>query len=252
MAAPLTQLTTKEYQNNFKWTEECDKSFKKLKELLCSAPVLSYRNFKREFVLQTDASDVGVGAILSQYDDDGIEHVNAYASKALSPRERNYSTTEKEAFAIQFGTQHFRVYLVGRKFTILTDHNALTWLNQIEPKGRIARWLMDLQEFDFVVKHRPGRMHNNADALSRLLPCQQQCNNNTSAEISAVTLCPAINIRDAQAQDPSLAKLREWKSKGLKSAPRLDDLYILVIHTYIKCYDFMIDYFCATAFWLER
>ena len=144
VAAPLTQLTTKEYQNKFSWTEERDKSFRKLKDLLCSAPVLSYPNFKQEFILQTDASDVGVGAILSQYDKDGVEHVIAYSSRALSPRERNYSTTEKEAYAIQFGTQHFRVYLVGRKFTIITDHNALKWLNQIEPKGRVARWLMDL------------------------------------------------------------------------------------------------------------
>ena len=77
---------------------------------------------------------------------------------------------KKEAFAIQFGTQHFRVYLLGRKFTISTDHSALSWLHSMEPKGRIARWLMDLQEFDFEVKHRAGRVHNNADALSRLRP----------------------------------------------------------------------------------
>ena len=115
VAAPLTQLTTKDYQNKFSWTEESDKSFRKLKDLLCSAPVLSYPNFKQEFILQTDASDVGVGAILSQHDKDGVEHVIAYSSKAISPRERNYSTTEKEAYAIQFGTQHFRVYLVEHK-----------------------------------------------------------------------------------------------------------------------------------------
>ena len=78
----------------------------------------------------------------------------------MSAREINYSTTEKEAFAIQFGTQHFCVYLLGRKFTIITDHNPLCWLQSMEPKGRIARWLMDLQEFDFEVKHGPGRVHN--------------------------------------------------------------------------------------------
>ena len=142
VAALLTQLTTKKYQNKFSWTEECNKSFKKLKDLLCSAPVLSYSNFKHEFILQTDASHVGVGVgtILSQYDEDGIKHVIAYSSKALPPREQNYSTTEKEAFAIQFGTQQFRVYLVGRKFTIIMDHNALKWLNQTEPKARVACW----------------------------------------------------------------------------------------------------------------
>ena len=100
----------------------------------------------------------------------------------------HYSTTEKEAFAIQFGAQHFRVYLVGRKFTIIMDHNALKWLNQIKPKGRVARWLMDLQEFDFIVKYRSGRVHNNADALSRLLPCQHQVNNKPSADVTLETL----------------------------------------------------------------
>ena len=180
--------------------------------------MLRYPNSEHKFILPTDASDVGVGAILSQYDQDGIEQVIGYSSKALSPRERNYSTTEKESFTIQFGAQHFRVYLLGRKFTIITDHNALKWLNQIEPKERVARSLMDMQELDIIVKYTPGHVHNNADALSRLLPCQHQVNDKPSADISAVTLCPDINIRDAQEQDPSLAKLRDWKANGLKYA----------------------------------
>lgn len=213
LSQPLTKLTTKEYCNNFKWTDDCNAAFQKLKTLLCSAPLLRYPNFHREFVLQTDASDVGVGAVLSQYDDLGVEHVVAYASKTLSPRERNYSTTEKEAFAIQFGTQHFRVYLLGRKFLIVTDHNALTWLHTMEPKGRIARWLMDLQEFDFEVKHRPGRLHNNADALSRLAPMPEIVRKlqKDAIETCAITLNPSINIRDAQENDPTLAKLRKLK-----------------------------------------
>jgi hypothetical protein len=168
IAQPLTKLTSKEYCNRFEWSKECQAAFEKLKHLLCSAPILRYPDFNCEFVLHTDASDVGLGVVLSQFDKHSREHVVAYASKTLSPRETNYSTTEKEAFAIQFGTQHFRVYLLGCKFTIITDHNPLSWLQSMEPKGQIACWLMDLQEFDFEVKHRPGRMHNNADALSRL------------------------------------------------------------------------------------
>lgn len=80
---------------------------------------------------------------------------------------------------------------------------------------------MDLLEFDFIVKYRPGRVHNNADALSRLLPYQYQVDNKSSPDISAVTLCPDINIRDAQEQDSSLAKLREWKANGLKTGLNL-------------------------------
>ncbi len=115
--------------------------------------------FNREFTLYTDASNVN-----------GIEtRVVAYESRSLTPRERNYATTEKEALAIHYGTQYFRLYLLGRKFTIVTDHNALRWLNTIEPKGRLARWLMDLQEFEFSVQHRAGKSHCNADALSRLV-----------------------------------------------------------------------------------
>ena len=146
---------------------------------------------------------------------------------------------EKEAFAIQFGTQHFRVYLVGRKFTIITDHSVLKWLNQIEPKGRVSRWLMDLQEFDFVVKHRPGRIHNNADALSRPFPSQHKHDNDNTTDVSVVTLSPDINIRDAQRQDHSLAKLRDWKSKGLKCPPKIDGLCTLdpYLHKMLRFYD---------------
>ena len=168
IAQPLTKLTSRECCNKFEWSAKCQTAFQTLKNLLCSAPILRYPDFDREFILQTDSSDVGLGAVLSQIDEYGREHVVAYASKTLSAREINYSTTEKEAFAIQFGTQHFRVYLLGRKFTIITDHNPLSWLQSMEPKGRIARWLVDLQEFDFEVKHRPGRVHNNCDGLSRL------------------------------------------------------------------------------------
>lgn len=72
--------------------------------------------------------------------------------QSLSERERRYSTTEKEAFATVYATRHFRVYLLGRPFTVVTDHNALRWLHSIEPKGRLARWIMDLQEFSFTIK----------------------------------------------------------------------------------------------------
>ena len=103
----------------------CEQAFQRLKQLFCSAPILAYPNFGKNFVLQTDASDYGVGAVLSQLNDSGNEKVIAYASKALSPCEQKYSTTEKEALAVVFGTGHFRVYHLGRHFKLITDHNAL-------------------------------------------------------------------------------------------------------------------------------
>ena len=156
IAASLTKLTTKEASRTpFNWSDECEESFVELKRQLCTAPLLAYPKFDREFTLYTDASDVGLGVVLSQHDDSGTERVVAYGSRSLTPRERNYATTEKEALAIHYGTQYFRMYLLGRKFTIVTDHNALRWLNTMEPKGRLARWLIDLQGFEFSVQHGP-------------------------------------------------------------------------------------------------
>ena len=110
--------------------------------------MLVFPKFDREFTLYIDASDVDLGVVPSQRDDDGLERVVAYAARSFTSHERNYATTEKEPLAIHCGTQHFRLYLLGYEFTIVTDHSALRWLNTIEPKGRLAWWLIDLQEFD--------------------------------------------------------------------------------------------------------
>ena len=91
--------------------------------------------------------------------------------------------TEKEAYAIVFRTQQFRVYLLGRHFQLVMDHNALSWLHSMEPKGRLARWILDFQEFNFSIVSRAGHLHNNADALSRLV--QSLCE--PSAQSSAST-----------------------------------------------------------------
>ena len=105
---------------------------------------MAYLDFGKDFVLQTGASDYDVGAILSQIDDSGSEKVIAYCSKTLSLREQKYSTTEKEVLAVVFGTAHFRVYLLGRHFKLITDHNAC-----MEDEGRLVGWITDLQECDF-------------------------------------------------------------------------------------------------------
>ena len=111
--------------------------------------------------------------MLSQHDDQGQECVVAFASRCLSKAERHYYVTHKELLAVIVFTQHFRPYLLGRKFTLRTDHGSLTWLQSFKnPEGQLARWLEKLQELDFTIVHRPGRTHRNADALSRL-PCQQ-------------------------------------------------------------------------------
>ena len=112
------------------WADRCEGSFQKLKSLLCREPVLRSPDFTKQFILQTDASDMGVGAVLSQLDEEGADHPVAYYSRTLLAREQKYATIEKECLAITLATQAFRVYLLGRPFIIQTDRRALEWLDR--------------------------------------------------------------------------------------------------------------------------
>ena len=169
IALPLTDLTRKAAPNLINWNDQCNEAFTKLKELLCSSPVLQSPNFTMLFTLQTDASDRGVGAVLSQKDESGLDHPVSYYSRKLLPREQRYSTVEKELLAIKLATSAFRVYLLGRHFQIVTDHRSLEWLDRLkETNSRLTRWSLALQSFDFSITHRPGKDNGNADALSRI------------------------------------------------------------------------------------
>ena len=132
IASPLTDLTRKSEPSQVQWSPECDAAFKQLRDSLCSAPVLQTPDFEKPFILQTDASQRGVGAVLSQLDENGGDHPVAFYSRKLLPREENYSTIEKECLAIKLGIQAFRVYLLGRFFTIQTDHRSLEWLTELK------------------------------------------------------------------------------------------------------------------------
>ena len=148
------------------WTEACATAFHKLQELLCSSPVLRSPDFTRPFILQTDASDCGIGAVLSQEDLEGEEHPIAYFSRKFLPREEWYSTVEKECLAIKLGIQAFRVYLLGKPFVIQTDHRSLVWLDRLkENNARLTRWSLALQPYQFTVQHRSGRANGNAVCL---------------------------------------------------------------------------------------
>ncbi len=168
IANPLHQLT--ERGRVFKWTEECATAFAELKSRLVSAPVLAFPNYSIPFTLDTDASQVGIGVVLSQVQN-GQERVIAYASRTLSKSERRYCVTRKELLAVVTFIQQFRHYLLGRHFLLRTDHGSLRWLQQFkEPEGQLVRWLEQLQDYDFEIVHRPGHKHSNADAMSRR-PC---------------------------------------------------------------------------------
>ena len=169
LTVPLTDLTRKGAPNEVSWNKKCEDAFEKLKQLLCSSPILRSPDFSRPFILQTDASDRGVGAVLSQESEDGEEHPVGYFSRKLLPREERYATVEKECLAIKLGVQAFRVYLLGRHFTIQTDHRSLQWLDRLkETNSRLTRWSLALQPYQFTVQHRAGTLNQNADAFSRI------------------------------------------------------------------------------------
>ena len=169
IAAPLHALTRRDQA--FVWTEEAQNAFEALKEALTSPPVLAMPNDTGNFILDTDASEHTIGAVLSQVQD-GVERVIAYASRKLDKREINYCVTRKELLSIVHSLKYFKQYLMGRQFKIRTDHAPLTWLRRTPyPVGQQARWLEIMEEYDFQVEHRPGCKHGNADAVSRR-PCR--------------------------------------------------------------------------------
>ncbi|MES9904881.1 MAG: pol polyprotein, partial [Sedimenticola sp.] len=167
-AKPLHELTEK--GRKFAWNEECEQAFNVLKDALMSSSVLALPTNDDYFVVSTDASATAAGAILSQIQN-GQEKVLAYYSKCFSRTERRYCATRRELYAVILAVRQFHHYVYGNKFTIRTDCASLRWLLNFKVlEGQLSRWLTELYTYNFVVEHRPGKLHTNCDALSRR-PC---------------------------------------------------------------------------------
>ena len=221
IARSLHQATEK--SRKFTWTQQCEEAFTKLKEFLTSAPILALPDWSKPIIVDTDASDFGIGAVLSQYQEDGREHVICYASRLLTKPERNYCVTRKELLAVVTFLHHFWQYLIGVPFVIRTDHGALTWLQNFKsPEGQLARWLEKLQQYHFIIVHRPGLKHNNTDALSRL-PCRQYGRQaeDIIASISSPTVSGGYSsdeLRQTQLDDKCLGGLLQARESSQKPA----------------------------------
>ena len=165
IAKPLTELSKKDVA--FKWIEKEEEAFQTLKFHLINPPLLQYPYFTKPFILTTDASQHAIGCILSQ-GKVGQDLPISYASRTLNSAERNYSVVEKELLAIVWGCKHFRPYLLGHQFTIVTDHKPLTWIFSVkDPSSRLLRWRLLLEEYQYDVQYKAGVRNTNADALSR-------------------------------------------------------------------------------------
>lgn len=243
IAKPLTRLTEK--GREFDWGQEQEEAWLELKGKLVSSPVLAYPDPGLQFILDTDASGYGIGAVLSQVQN-GEERVIAYGSRTLTREERRYCVTRRELLAVVYFVKQFRHYLYGRKFLIRTDHGALRWLlNFKDPQGQVARWIEVLDTYSYEIQHRPGVRHGNADAMSRgpCRQCGQEHETESGGKVQAVTRAqtrrenvpdftpgplprPVVvpwlgtgplhisNIKKQQQLDPVLSQLSQWKRDG--------------------------------------
>ncbi len=197
IAAPLYGLCRKDA--DYHWSESCDASYRRLIDILTSAPVLRLPDASRPYTIFTDASGLAVGAVLSQMGSDGQEHPVAYSSRTLNKYEKNYGITEQECLAVVWAVKTFRVYIHDTAFTVVTDHSALQWLMSLrDPVGRLARWGLYLQHCKFKIVYRPGKQHANADLLSRpLMPptFDSLPPGHEGGEMTAATMAAAHDMR---------------------------------------------------------
>lgn len=199
LQAPLTRLLRK--SERWSWGPEQEAAFIRLSNALVDTANLRLPDLNRPFVIQTDASNLGLGAVLLQEHEAELRPV-AFASRSLTPAEVNYSTTEKECLAIIFALSKFDMFVDGTTFVVETDHMALVWLQRLrEPSGRLARWALTLQRYTYVVRYRKGSSNVVADALSR-----------------APVSCPNPPASDAPAQHVAPLAPREAESQSQKEA----------------------------------
>ncbi|CAF2035716.1 unnamed protein product [Rotaria magnacalcarata] len=215
IAEPLQQQLQNSQKGNhhFNWSRECTGAFEILKKRLTNARIMITPNFEQPFILELDACEYGVGAVLTQEYEEN-KYVIAYASRTLSTAERKYGVTEREALAIVWATKHFRPYLEENKIYVRSDCKALEWMRTAKDvTGRLAQWAMKLSAYQIEeIRYRPGKLNANADSLSRNpLPDDIVNQHEVSTIETAVNLWQNTNIlkdiKEEQQADPKLKQI---------------------------------------------
>lgn len=222
ISLPLNKLLHKD--ESYIWTDECESTFKVLKELLISPPILAHFDSSLPIVLACDASGYAVGAVLAQIKD-GKERVISYHSRTMNVHEVNYSISEKECLAMVFACKKNRHLLLGRHFLIRTDHQALIHLENVkETSGRLMRWSILLSDYDFSIQYKKGSTHTNADFLSRIRH-QPKTPELETDQIPVFTLLK-VDVEKEQKTDDFCKKIRtKLESKDSKT---IEEGYVLV------------------------
>ena len=208
IAEPLTRLTRK--NTEFRWGPEQQISFDKLKQVLTSKPVVAIYDTNKPVILHTDASKIGIGAVLMQPDVNGHNKVVAYFSRRLNNHETNYSASELEVLAVVESVEYFHVYVHGKHINIYSDHQALQWLFNIKkPSSRLFRWSVRLSIYTYTIHHRSGKSNTVAYALSR-------------AAIALFTDLTTLKTEQSKANTAAIRNLEDFngliinKFRGLK------------------------------------
>jgi hypothetical protein len=187
--------------DKYQWKDIHTAAFERLKRLVLENVMLAHPIPGKRFFLECDASNWGLGMVLSQENEEGVRKVICFGSKALTPTQQNYSAPERECLAVVEGIKQFYIYLHGAEFVVVTDHKALEWLmKHKDPTSKLMRWAIKLQGYNFTIQHRPGKHNANVDALSRLVTAEPRA----QTLRDPMEVMEILDISDAQRADPEL------------------------------------------------
>lgn len=213
IAEPLTRLTRKNVI--WTWNAPQKQAFHQIQQALTSCPILAIYNPKLKTELHTDASSIGLGAMLLQFDSEGKQHVFSYFSKQTTCDQRQYHSYELETMAVVYALKYFRVYLLGIHFKVITDCNALrTTLSKRDLIPRIGRWWLEIQEYSFEIEYRAGKKMTHVDALSR----NPIAGTDLEVEVFQIDLTEADWITAAQLQDEQISRIRKILANKIKNS----------------------------------